>query len=33
MLYVDESNTAGVALYRRLGFEIHTTDVGYRTGS
>ena len=31
MLYVDESNTAAVALYRRLGFEIFSTDVGYQT--
>jgi mycothiol synthase len=30
LLYVDESNTAAVALYRKLGFEIYKTDVSYQ---
>lgn len=29
LLYVDESNAGAVALYRRLGFEIFSTDVMY----
>jgi mycothiol synthase len=30
LLYVDESNTAAVGLYRKLGFEIYKTDVNYQ---
>ena len=29
LLYVDESNPAAVALYRKLGFAIYKTDVNY----
>jgi mycothiol synthase len=29
LLYVDESNTAAVGLYRGLGFEVYATDVAY----
>ncbi len=32
LLYVDESNSAAVALYQRLGFEIFSTDVMYSRG-
>jgi mycothiol synthase len=30
MLYVDESNTAALGLYRALGFTLWSTDVAYR---
>jgi mycothiol synthase len=30
LLYVDESNAAAVALYRKLGFSVYKTDVNYQ---
>jgi mycothiol synthase len=33
LLYVDESNTAAVGLYRSLGFQVHSVDVSYRRGA
>jgi len=32
LLYVDESNTAAVQVYERLGFTRHAVDVMYSRG-
>jgi mycothiol synthase len=32
LLYVDESNSAAVRLYRKLGFGTYSTDVQYQLG-
>jgi mycothiol synthase len=33
MLYVDESNTAATTLYKKLGFELRSTDAMYRNSA
>jgi mycothiol synthase len=33
MLYVEADNSAAVKTYRRMGFEVFSTDVAYASGA